>query len=51
MKILKKFGRDNLYNIVLKDYEGCSEYLLVDANDSDKIFAILEEEEIINNGK
>ena len=46
MKILKKFSRDNLYKIILKNYDGCSEYLLVDANDSDKIFAILKEEEI-----
>ena len=46
MEIIKKFSRDNLYKIVLKNYKGCSEYLLVNANDDNEIFAILKEDEL-----
>ena len=46
MEIIKKFSRDNLYKIVLKNYNGYSEYLLVNANDDNEIFTILKEEEI-----
>lgn len=46
MEQINKFNRDILYKIVLKGYEGCSEYLLVNANDSDEVYAILKDEEI-----
>ena len=34
---------DKTYKIVLKNYNGCSEYLLTDINDSDDIYFILKE--------
>ena len=48
MKQIKKLNRDIVYKIIIGIYDNCSEYLLVDANDSDEIFAILEEEDIEN---
>ena len=44
MKRLKKLNRDTLYKVILKTLEGCSEYCLVDANDSDEVYIILDEE-------
>lgn len=48
MKKIKNLSIDKGYKIVLKNYEGCSEYLLTDINDSDDIYFILKEEEITN---
>jgi len=48
MKQIKKLNSDILYKIITGIYDNCREYLLVDANDNDKIFALLEEEDIEN---
>ena len=46
MKRLKKLNRDILYKVILKTLEGCSEYCLVDANDSDEVYIILDDCEV-----
>ena len=48
MEKIKNLNMDKCYKIVLKNYNGCSEYLLTDINDSDDIYFILKEEEITN---
>lgn len=48
MEKIKNLNRDKSYKIVLKNYKGCSEYLLTDINDDNDIYFILEEEEITN---
>lgn len=45
MRTLKKLNRDILYKVILKSVEGYSEYCLVDANDDDEIYIILDDEE------
>jgi len=46
MEKLKKLNRDILYKIDLKLINRSNEYCLINANDSDDIYIILEEEEI-----
>ncbi len=46
MKLIKALSQDVRYQINLKLYDGCYEYCLTDTNDSDEIYAILEESEL-----
>lgn len=45
MEIIKKLNRDTLFMVKLGIYDHSSEYLLVNANDSDDVYAVLEESE------
>lgn len=47
-KIIKKFSRDILYKITLQRINDCSEYCLTNANDNKEIYAIFEQEPIID---
>ncbi len=47
MEQIKKLNRDILYKVVLKNYKGYSEYLLINANDDNEIFGVLEEQDIL----
>ena len=45
MEIIKNFNRDVLLQVKLILYKHCSEYALVNANDSDDIYCILNDVE------
>lgn len=46
MQTTKKLNRDILYKIELKVVDNCYEYCLVNANDNEDIYAILQEKEL-----
>ena len=46
MKQLKKLKSDRLYKVSLRIIDKCSEYCLCDANDSDGVYCILNNEEV-----
>jgi hypothetical protein len=48
MEIKQRFSRDVLYKIVLTKINGCSEFCLVNANNEKDIYAIFEEEAIMD---
>jgi hypothetical protein len=45
--MINKFNRDILYKIVLRSVDECSQFCLVNANDEDDIFLILNDDEVL----
>ena len=46
MECLKKLNGDMLYKVKLKLINGCDEYCLVNANDSDIVYIVFEDSDI-----